>query len=239
MNQGIGILIHGRHVEAKAWESLVWGQAPRKLGALPMMILVALNRGPENIKTIVFGTGASEKEGLLESEYMKRYLLESFWRLDDFEQIDNHDQLDSLSELYVGLVPKIICETTSKNTVEEIAAAAKIFTEAGVTEVIQITSASHAPRCIKDAAVAAEQGLIPADQLWYVVRDQSTYAGMKAGDVAIFEPPHRGDDPMINAPLLPHQVFPSLYKIKSMEDKVTALREIESVIARAIAQQDS
>ena len=231
----VGILIHGRHLQAVGWEKLVWGEPPHKLGTLPMAVLVALTRGPENIGVIVMGTGASEKNGLKEAEYAKKFLVDHMAELQDFEVIRRHPRFQSTRDIasVTKLFSAAICELRSQNTVEEIANASSIFAGEGIGEVIQVTCASHAPRCIRDAAVAQEKGLIPPELLFSVVRDHMVYAGTSAGDIAIMEPPHRGDDRMLGAPILPHMVFPKLYKIP-FEKRIEILQEIDGLLARAM-----
>lgn len=227
----IGILVHGRHLQTEGWEKLVWGEAPDILGAIPMMVLVVLNRGIKNVETIVFGTGASEQDGLKEAEYMKRFLLEHMEALGEFNQIRKHPNYDlaALKELFGG----IICEITSQNTPQEIEAASKIFARASIDEVIHITSASHAPRCIRDAAAAFEQGLIMAGQVWALVCDQTAYKGTRASDVVVFEPPHRGDDPMTRAPIQAHEVFGKFFKVPGVAKKTEVLRAIDKILSDA------
>lgn len=233
----IGILVHGRHVEAIDWKKLEWGEPPHKLGVLPMMALVVLNAEIENIAGIVFGTGASEKDGLKEAEYAKRFLLEHMGQLGEFELIKKHPRFQSsrdlmlLDELFRG----ITCEVVSKNTEQEVTNAAKIFSELGVSEVKQVTCGSHAPRCQLVQLKVRAAGGIPAGQLWSCYGDDMAFAGSEVKDVAIMEPPHRGDDPMVSAPIQAYQVFPEFYKIQGTERKVAALHAIRDIIREFVA----
>jgi len=45
----IGILVHGRPVDAIGWGKLMWGEPPNKLGSLTRMVLEVLERGTDNI----------------------------------------------------------------------------------------------------------------------------------------------------------------------------------------------
>jgi hypothetical protein len=231
----IGILVHGRHVEAVNWEKLAWGEPPHRLGALPMMALVALNAGVENVSGIVFGTGASEKDGLKEAEYMKRFLLEHTGKLGEFELIKAHPRFQSSRDLVLldQLFRRVICETDSKNTDEEVANAAQIFSELGVHEVKQVTCGSHAPRCQLVHLKVRASGGIPRGQLWSCYGDDMAFSGSEVKDVTIMEPPHRGDDPMVSAPIQAYQVFPGFYKIPGAERKVAALHAIRDIIQSA------
>lgn len=234
----IGILVHGRHVEAVGWQNLVWGEPPYKLGTLPMMVLIALNAGIGNVAGIVFGTGASEKDGLKEAEYTKRFLLDHVGQLGEFELIKKHPGFQSSHDMVLlkELFGKIICETASKNTDQEVANAANFFFTLGVTEVKQVTCGSHASRCQLVQLKVRAAGGIPAGQLWSCYGDDMTFADSKVGDVAIMEPPHRGDDPMISAPIQAHQVFPGFYKIQGVDNKVAALQTIRDIIQGFVAK---
>ena len=61
----VGIHVHGRHVKAVGWERLVWGDPTNnKLGSMPKMVEVAIDLINQGLRpVIVFGTGASEKDG--------------------------------------------------------------------------------------------------------------------------------------------------------------------------------
>lgn len=225
----VGILVHGRHMQTQELERLIWGEPPRQLGSLPMMVFVALTRGIETVAKVVFGTGASKRGGLFESQYMKKFLQDHFEELAEFEQIADHDDYPKKKGDIEKLLKDIFPETKSNNTKSEIKAAADIFKGEGVTEVIHITCASHAPRCMVLAAKAFEDGDIPDDQVWSVVRDMTTYSGTKAEDVKVFEPPHRGDDQMIGAPLQPHQVFGRYPHGASRSRKIALLEQIDKV----------
>lgn len=221
----IGILVHGRHVEAVNWEQLVWGIPPDKMGSLPKMLQVILQRGVSNIGAIVFGTGASQRDGVKEAVLMKELFMWHMGMELDVRQFGTINRLfpkairDQISLNL--LLDNIICETTSQNTVEEIAAAAKIFAGRGITEVIQVTCGSHAPRCLRDMIKARHDGLIPADQIWSVMPDDMTYFGPQGetaiGDVVILEPPHRGDDPTMEHIIHAYQVVPRIFRVPAGE----------------------
>jgi hypothetical protein len=217
------------------WEKLAWGEAPHRLGVLPMMVLVALNAGIENVAGIVFGTGASEKDGIKEAEYTKRLLLEHMGKLGEFELIKSHPRVQQNCDLVLldKLFRGITCDIEAKNTDEEVANAAKIFSQLGVDEVKQVTCGSHAPRCQLVQLKVRASGGIPRGQLWSCYGDDMAFAGSEVKDVAIMEPPHRGDDPMLSAPIHAYQVFPRFYEIPGAERKVAALRAISDVIQNA------
>jgi hypothetical protein len=234
--KNIGILVHGRHLQAKGWEDLVWGEPPHWLGTLPMAVLTILNQGVENIRAVVFGTGASERDGLKESEQAYEYLKRRWNTLSDFGLIERHPRFRRLGRNLYNILFEtqvVHLDTETLNTTEEIAAAARVFATENITEVYQITCASHAPRCARESAIAFARGDIPKQQIWSVVPDRMPYIGTAATDVVVIEPPHRGDDPMMDAPIQAHRVFAEFYKIPSLEKKMDALRAIDIIISDA------
>lgn len=251
-----GILVHGRHVDAEGWEKLVWGEPPFKMGSVPTMVLEALNLLHQTRVVIVFGTGASERMGLKEAEYTRRFLRERFSGLMSFEAIRTHrefrEEKMSISMDDSGLCFQwpgpdfeephtvtarcsIICETSSQNTVEEIENAAKIFAAQDVGKVIQISCGSHIARCIVNQLQVRESGGIPANQRWYAVADHMTFGGGPIQKtVTVLEKPHRGDDPMLESPVMSHEVVTGLFGL-SAEQRIGVLtrlkRDIENTRA--------
>jgi len=195
----IGIFVHGRHVGTVDWERLIWGDPENnKLGSLTRLVLEILERGPETIKTIAIGSGASEKEGVSEAQCMKNYLLDHFSDLGAFSMIRDHInfQEDEFGQL-LKLIRNIYCDTISQNTAQEIEHAITFFADAGCTEIYQISCRSHLPRCVAERVKAK----IPLGQKWYAVSDDMTYSGSQADDIVVLEPPHRSDDPMLSSEL--------------------------------------
>lgn len=196
----VGILIHCRNLSTIAWEDLVFGQPEQgKLGdhATLARILLTLSVG-EQVTHIVIGRGPSERDGLDEGEYSKKFLLDNFNRLDEFELLRpllarlNDTERAALR----AALESTILTTRIANTSEEVAAAAKLFNEAGVDRVIQISAASHAPRCLKEQAVLRAKGVIKNAQLWQVVATDMCYYNTKPEDVCVIEPLHRLDQPL-------------------------------------------
>lgn len=198
-----GILVHGPHLQAKGWEKLAWGVPPYLMGRIPKAIQTYFRLGAE---VIYFGTGASERDGIKEGEFMFQTLLERKNRLGEFEALKQFQDLGGLDVhftprgpvIYAGKQAEVVIDIQSQNTNEEILAAGDAFLERGVTDVVLVSSASHMPRCLRDALTlynhpryggkykTLAQGLLvsPAD---------TCYDGADYNDVIIFEPPHRGD----------------------------------------------
>ncbi|CAM9512096.1 unnamed protein product, partial [Phaeothamnion confervicola] len=207
----------GCHLEADKWPNIMWGDEEQKLmGRLPHAIRLASQEGAS---LIVFGTGSSERDGVIEGRYGMNYLLDrqvtlhnapcdtgsflSFYCLNSFSRARSVSSRSSQS-----LIP--IRE--SRNTVQELQRARALFEEAGCTRVILVSSPTHLPRCLRDACIIfahsdpgnngggdddGGDGAAPPDRRWRPVLLASpcdtSYAGAGPADVAVVEPPHRGD----------------------------------------------
>lgn len=189
-----GLICNGRHVGTTNWEGIMWGKPPL-LGQLPKLVQVFLHeRKYAHIAKIIFGTGASQKDGMYEAEYMAVYLFENLHRLAEFPQLSAID-FARVDKLKTDLQAIICLDTDSKNTREEVTNALKNFACSGVTRVVCVTCPTHAPRCARDMNAAKEEtrNLFP-DGFW-VTSSDIPFVGTKADDVVIIEPPHRGDTP--------------------------------------------
>ncbi|MBI2450092.1 MAG: YdcF family protein [Candidatus Nealsonbacteria bacterium] len=139
-----GVLIHGYNVNSPNWQEVVWRKSPELIGRLPQGARVVSLIKPE---LIVFGTGASIKDGKVEAEIMRDYLLEyvdELAVLPDFLGID-------LEKLRKRIAEISRLETRSKNTFEEILYSTRIFKDAGMEMIVSVSSPDHASRCMRDA----------------------------------------------------------------------------------------
>lgn len=219
-----GVLVHARNPKTLNWEELVWGvPAEDRLGDLTKLIeLILREADTEPVTCIVIGTSAATKVGLLEGEYTKKFLLDRLDALTAFPRLKN--RLQQLSEddyaLLRSRLENIVVTPIVKNTSEELIAAARIFREQDIHEVVQITAASHGPRCVQVQAVAREQGHIPKDQLWYVMITDMCFKDAAPLTTLVLEPPHRGDDPMVDfKPTLPEVLRPYIYDLSPADKK--------------------
>ncbi len=218
----IGVLVHVRHPQTVQWEKLVWGvPSEDHMGDLPKLVEVLLCRDPSRpVAAIVMGTTLATKEGLLEGEYTKKFLLDHFDDLWSFPRLKH--LLDLLSDEQIAALRTtlqgIIVTTPLKRTADEIREAARIFQEKGVREVIQITAASHGPRCAQLQAQARADGLIPPEQLWYMVVSDMCFQDTAPTDTMIIEVPHRDDDPLARfRPTLSQTLKPFFYQLPTGE----------------------
>lgn len=191
-----GVLVHGYNLHAAQWEDVVWGTPPERIGRVPMGVFVALS---EQADVMVFGSGASKKDGLLESEATARLLWDRFDQLSGFSMFNDHlpelKHPDS-SGMYRQRIESILhLDRASKNTRDEIVHAGRVFVERDVERVILVSSPTHLPRCLRDAcAIYGDDGdMSGLLRELYAAPSVTGYPGYTAADVAIFEPPHRPD----------------------------------------------
>ena len=196
-----GVLVHGCNLFSFQWNRIVWGKPPHELGRVPMGIFVGMEQRAD---MIIFGTGASVKDGLTEAEATVALLWERFDELQDFEIFKQHlpqfCEPSAWEDLKQQLRDKIQIENKSQNTVEEVVFASRMMHENGVQRIILVSSPTHLPRCLRDARIAFDQNedLAHYKNWLYATPSTTSYMGRSAADVAIFEPPHRPDRPNFN-----------------------------------------
>ena len=194
-------------MKAENWRHIAWGDPPKKIGRIPLGILIALQ---EEAESIVFGTGASRKVfkfgnsakfdlELAEAEYSHEFLRVHFGELKNFDVFCQRlpefcQNLDSI-EVSERVMKRITLDLGSMNTMEEIANAGDIFLNQDIDRIILVSSSSHAPRCLRDAATVFhnESRFERFMGNIFVVPSVTTYEGTNASDVVVIEPPHRPD----------------------------------------------
>lgn len=199
--QKTGILVHGCNLHTYQWKTIVWGKSPSDMGRIPKGIFTALF---EQADVMVFGTGASEKNGVLEADASARLMWERFDDIREFDLFQRYfpDIGDDgyRNDLRDRIASILEIENTAQNTVEEVVKAGKIFKRADVERIILISSPTHLPRCLRDACVAFDlnEDLAHFRHWLAAMPSDTSYMGKTAADVAVFEPPHRQDRPMFN-----------------------------------------
>lgn len=215
-SSSVGILIHGCHLGAVQWGQIVFGDTKH-----PGRVLTGIEEAIYRNASLVFwGTGASEKEGLKESEYTYTQALGP--KLYDIARHVRREP-GQLKE-YLERVSFIDKET--QNTVEEIGAAIRQCRERHITELFLVSSPTHIARCHQEALKQVAE----SDELSikiYAIASRTCFAQSTPGDVTIFEPPHRGDMP--NVPI--HKTVRGL--IQFMRD-ATMASKINDALANLI-----
>ena len=202
-----GVLIHGCNLSIENWRHVAWGDPPIQIGRIPQGLLVA---SQTDAAIIVMGTGASQKKFqfgdstdservLTEAEYSLEYLRLYFDRLSRFDWLrDNVPDLrspETVETFCESVLTRIILDTKSKNTVEEITNAGELFVQHNVDEVYLVSSPSHVVRCLRDAATIyqSDKRFSRFRHNVRAVPSTTCYEGTRPGDVVVIEPPHRPD----------------------------------------------
>eukprot|EP00612_Vaucheria_litorea_P001544 CAMPEP_0171454576 /NCGR_PEP_ID=MMETSP0945-20130129/1799_1 /TAXON_ID=109269 /ORGANISM="Vaucheria litorea, Strain CCMP2940" /LENGTH=222 /DNA_ID=CAMNT_0011979611 /DNA_START=38 /DNA_END=703 /DNA_ORIENTATION=+ len=187
------ILIHGYHLKASGWENVIWGDEKNKnLGRLPHAVKIAAH---ENPSVVLFGSGASKDGEKFEGQVIYEYLLSRWNDLKMFEKAFEKVDLESVKEVITS--SKLIM-TEPLNTKQEIICAGKIFEKQDIERVFLISSPTHCPRCLRDACVEWKSKFTI-----FCSPCETSFAGNDPSQVAIVEPPHRGDDDGANGELYP------------------------------------
>ncbi|MBK1667592.1 hypothetical protein CKO28_06040 [Rhodovibrio sodomensis] len=189
MRNGPGILVHGYHLHAPGWATVMWGEPPYRMGRLPRAILAASQLG---VRTMVVGSGASAADGYSEAAWAIDLLWSRWGLLADFQALADAD----LTGLRAHLVDRVILDEQATKTREEIARAATTFNGMACHGMTLVTSPFHAPRALRDAAShLAATGLTGLSNALYVAVADTNPPATLTREVAIAEPPHRPDRP--------------------------------------------
>ena len=183
-----GILCHGRHILAKNWELHQWGDKHKGLlGQILKTLSLAYQESP---KVVVFGTGSSEKDGLKESEYTIKYMLEHFDDLSFFNQFNGID----IGQLKKFIFEHSIPEKRSQNTLEELRYAMNIFSSNDVNRIILVSNPDHISRCMQLAHQVYHETKPKGLEEIFAVQSDIGYNGTSTITSKIIEMPHRGND---------------------------------------------
>lgn len=176
------VLVHGIHLYADNWKDVVWGNLEIGiLGSVPKALVTACEL---DAKYMIWGTGASERDGLKEADYTFKFAM---------------DNADAYMFTSLGNFKHHI-DRISRNTKEEIANAAKFAIENGIERLVLVSNPTHIARSIQTALTHFDghrEYDILRRNLTVAVSDVC-FADSVPGDVVIFEPPHRGDQPKRN-----------------------------------------
>ena len=180
-----GIICHGRHLFAKNWKAHQFGNPRLGLGQIAKTCKIAHNEKPA---MIIFGTGASEKDGVKEGAYTMNYMLNHFNELESFPQFKGIN----LNALGGSMALSSFPETDSKNSYEEITNAAGKFKEQGIERVILVSNPDHMPRCLQLAHKFNQKNNSPFEFIG--APSDICYDGTTTPSTVMIEAPHRGDD---------------------------------------------
>ena len=211
------VLVHGCHLQAVGWEQMVWGDG-EKIGRAPFGLVIARELFAQKI---VFGTGASEKDGLKESEYTYRFLEQNLHRLGEFKEWPH---LNPVSEVRGWLEHLVVIDAQTKNIVEEIKNALAVCRSVGARQLMLISSPAHMPRCLNTAMQIDTGGVRVV-----AVPSASSAGNYTPVNTVIVESPHRGDDPMVDAPIKMHQIIPRIFKLP-LPERIKFLQVLDTIL---------
>jgi len=180
------VLIHGLHVEANGWDSLVWGDLAQNVwGSIPRGVEAAWR---DQVELIFWGSGASSRDGKKEAEVMYERALSGIGELAALCDTSPED-------LKAFLEARSVKDVDAKDTAAEIRDCFDLCLTRGIPSVVLIPYASQAPIASRRAL-----GLALEDEKYASFRhhislepSDTRYAGTSMSDIVIFAPPHRGD----------------------------------------------
>lgn len=209
------VLIHGCHVDAVKWENIIWGDPQNGiLGRVAKGFKLAIEIDAD---LIFIGTGASERNGIKECVHMYTY------------------GIDRINELHLSrwynegwMNERLVLDSCSQNTREEVLAASEVCKAYDIDQLILVSSPTHIARCLQVAMTLKSEGFLEGIEISATPSD-TCFANSKPSDVVIIEPPHRGDDPMLNSEIQMHKIIPQLFRLP-FEERVEALKQLQSVV---------
>lgn len=219
---GTGILVHGCHLMADGWEHIVWGNPPHELGRVPHAVLLAWE---EKASVVIFGTGASEKDGLKESEVTVQYMYDHWADLAKFDALKNIP-LDEAMKMMRRIT---VVDRETQNTDQEVRNGLQVMAQKKCTHAVLVSSPTHLPRCLACACkvAGAEPELFTGPM--YASPSDTCYEGASASDVVVIEPPHRGDRDKELDSLQFHELVKRTFRVKP-DQKAEFLRELTSLL---------
>ena len=184
------VLISGCHLQAdlsgKNWETIAFG------GNLPTLegrVVKGLEQVLEfDAEKIILGTGASFRNSVIESLYTKRKALGRF------ESISKALGLSLEQKLFLKTkMQEAVLDKKSLNTKDEVRAAYQYCLENGISKLIVVSSSWHTFRAHKDVLDFRRELYLAGHKSLPDIIAVTAHDGTE--DVAISEPPHRGDRP--------------------------------------------
>lgn len=197
----MGVLLHVYNLYSEDWERLVWGDPGRdELGVGAKLFEYLLTEPADVLVYTIIYNGPSSKLGMTEGEYTLQFLRDKQHAVADFPKLKSlYDRASSKQrEAFAKRVAEIRVGEPIADTYDEIHHAAAYFQALGVKQIVHIAAATHAPRCIQLQTKVREDGFIPPEQLWSTIASDRPFAGRRANDVVVVEPPHRADDPLLH-----------------------------------------
>ena len=217
------VLIHGSHMQANLrgqdWEQINCGYEdgkPTLKGRLLMGIRVAREFDAE---LILYGTGSSERDGVIEAQYSLNKTLE----LEDVLTELLHLSEEERTSFKQWLLARAELDLKSQTTIEECRNNIDTCIEKGLERLVLVSSPWHIERCLAEALayteILREQGKTPPE-----IYGTASYGSTEG--VLILEPSHRGDRPHLRW----NELAKFFFKIP--EEKIIAFeKDLETLCA--------
>lgn len=205
-------------MQAEDWENIVWGDPRRGVyGRVPKGLAQAqLHKA----QFIFWGTGASQKDGLKESQYTFQYAIQHASEMPAYRGLDAYEIEAMLKEIsHIDLV--------TQNTTEEIRAALDECHKRGIQELILVSSPTHIARCHQEALKVLAATGNAHQVLVYATASDTCFVNSTPADVVIVEPPHRGDRP--KHPV--HKHVRGIFKVPP-NNMQTFLADLDALVAK-------
>lgn len=180
------VIVHGHHLQSAQWEHIVWGDPARGIyGRAAAGLREALRF---DAAFVIFGTGASFKDGMPEAEHARAIAHRRIHELPEFRHM-------SKEAAQAWLDAHTLTETTAQNTRTEIEADARIALAQGCEALVLVSSPVHIMRAHKDALAIFSHH--PELRVFlhnlFAVASDVNYEHTRVDDVVIIEPHHRPD----------------------------------------------
>ncbi len=181
----IAVLIHGCYLQAEGWENIIWGDpASGIFGRVSKGLQVARQEGAN---FIYWGTGASEKNDVKESQYTFDYAVAHCKELSEFVDL-NTDDIESF------FISGSFIDFESQNTKEEVSRCMELCLEKSINKLKLVSSPDHVPRAHKYAMDLRSARWEDFKDLCISAEGSDVrFTGSEPGDVLIVEPQHRID----------------------------------------------
>lgn len=227
-----GLLIHSYNCEEPNWEYTIGGYPPDKPGRLITAAKVIIE---ENIAIALISGTAGEKEGKKECWWMKDYLYSHLEELKLFTiyQVFQRYSPGEIKEI-LDRVLVIREKDTAANTAGEIEYAGRFFTEAGVEQVISLTSPDHVSRAIRDALSAWQKTYPKLAANFSITASVTLYSERKPEDKEIA----KMENVVIIEPPFYKSVGSRAQKIFKLRNNQEALKEFDAVFKKYIPKEN-
>ncbi len=206
------VLIHGLHLQAHGWEGVVWGNPEDGTwGVIPRGVILAWQT---QATAVVWGSGASERDGKKEAEVMYEMAIE---RVEVLAKICGATS----GALKDFLVSRSVRDTVAKDTAEELKNTFSLAIGRSIEDIVCVSPASAAPITARKALALSLQDPKFAQFKHHVViaPSDTRYEGGVMEDIVIIAPAHRGDRVAIQPNVYARRTLDVIQRLSKAMDK--------------------